>query len=135
MADDELEEFLKDSELLDSQKTRVRGTDSRDRDKKYQSQIFWHRMGRAKKAVGELQTYVASQGLFLPPALKHQFSEMLPILRSALTSKEVGHEAEDWKMQSEGWKELQVKGDPLHKLIERAIEERLHSHGPSRRDA
>lgn len=75
-------------------------------------------MDRAKKAVGELQTYVASQGLFLPPALKHQFSEMLSILWRALTSKEVGHEAEDWKMQSKGWKELQathggVRGVPI----------------------
>lgn len=135
MADDEFEEFLKDSELLESQKTRVRDKDSRDRDKTYQSQIFWHRMGRAKKAVSELQTYVASQGLFLPPALKQQFSEMLPILWSTLTSKEVGHEAEDWQLQSEGWRELQAKGEPLHKRIEKAIEERLHSHGPGRRGA
>lgn len=67
MADDELEEFLKVSESLESQKTRVRGADPRDRDKIYQSQIFWHRMSRAKKAVGELQNYVAAQGLFLPP--------------------------------------------------------------------
>jgi hypothetical protein len=133
MADDELEEFLKDSELLESQKARVRATGPQERDKTYQAQIFWHRMGRAKKAVGELQTYVASQGLFLSPSLKQQLSEMLPILWGALTSKEVGHEAEDWKMQSEGWKELQAKGEPLHKLIEKAIEERLHSHGPGRR--
>jgi hypothetical protein len=132
MADDELEEFLNGSELLESQKSRVRGADSRDRDKIYQSQIFWHRMGRAKKAVGELQSYVAAQGLFLPPTLKQQFSEMLPIIWSALTSKEVGHEADDYKMQSDGWKELQAKGEPLHKRIEKAIEERLHSHGPGR---
>lgn len=133
MADDELDEFLLGSELLESQKARIRTTDRRERDKTYQSQIFWHRMGRARKAVSELQTYVASQGLFLAPSLKQQFSEMLPVLWSALTSKEVGHEVDDWKLQSEGWKELQAKGDPLHKIIERAIEERLHSHGPSRR--
>lgn len=134
MADDELDEFLKGSELLDSQKTRVRDANFRERDKTYQAHIFWHRMGRAKKAASELQTYVASQGLFLPPSLKQQFSEMLPILWRALTSKEVGHEAEDWEMQSEAWDELQAKGESLHKLIEKAIEDRLHSHGPGSRD-
>ena len=132
---DELEEFLAGSELLESQKTRVRGAVSRDRDKTYQGQIFWHRIGRAKKAYGELQEYVIKQGLFLPPSLKQQFSDMLPILWSALTSKEVGHDAEDWKMQSEAWKELQAKGESLHKMIEKAIEERLHSHGPRRAGA
>ncbi len=132
MEADELEEFLKDSELLESQKSRVRTADFRERNKTYQSQMFWHRMGRAKNAVGQLQTYVASQGLFLPRSLKQQFSEMLPILWSALTSKEIGHEADDFKMQADAWKELQTKGEPLHKAIEQSIEERLHSHGPSR---
>ena len=130
MDDDELEEFLKSSELLDSQKLRVQSASQRERDKVYQAQIFWHRIGRAKSAVGTLQTYVASHGLFLPPALKAQFSEMLPILWGALTSKEVGHKADDWKLQSKGWEELQSVGKPLHASIESAIETRLHSHGP-----
>ena len=130
MDDDELEEFLKGSDLYESQKLRVRAANQRERDKVYQSQIFWHRIGKAKSAVSNLQTYVASHGLFLPPSLKAQFSEMLPILWGALTSKEVGHEAEDWKLQSKGWEELQTKGKPLHAAIESAIEIRLHSHGP-----
>jgi len=131
----ELDEFLADSELLESQKTKVRAAVSRERDKIYQAEIFWHRMARAKKAYGELQGYVAKHGLFLPPPLKQHFNDMLPILWSALTAKEVGHEAEDWKMQSEAWKELQAKGEPLHKLVEEKIAERLHSHGPPRAGA
>ena len=132
MDDDELEEFLKSSELLESQKIKVRSARQPERDKLYQSQIFWHRIGRATSAVSNLQTYVASHGLFLPPTLKAQFSEMLPILFSALSFKEVGHEAEDWKLQSKGWEELQANGKPLHASIESAIETRLHSHGPKR---
>jgi hypothetical protein len=135
LADDELREFLASSDLLETQKARVKASEPRDRDKTYQDLIFWHRMGRAKKAVGELQNYVTSQGLFLPPPLKQQFSDMLPLLWAALSSKEVGHEAEDYKMQSDAWKELQEKGEPLHKAIEKALEERLHSHGPPRRGA
>lgn len=134
MADDEFEEFLASSELHESQKARVRGAESRERDKMYQEVIFWHRLGKAKNAVGELQNYSVSHGLFLPPPLKQHFADMLPILWGALTAKEVGHDADDYKMQSEGWKELQAKGEPLHQLIEKAIESRLHSHAHGRRN-
>jgi hypothetical protein len=128
MADDEFEEFLASSELLESQKSRVRTSEAQSRDKTYQDIIFWHRIHKAKKATADLQTYVAANGLFLPPPLKQQFSEMLPILWSTISSAEVGHEAKEYKMQNEGWKELQAKGEPLHKAIETSIEERLHAH-------
>jgi hypothetical protein len=132
MSDEELEEFLAESELAESQKTRIRGTDGRYRDKEYQSLIFWHRIHRAKKAVGELQNYTISHGVFLPPSLKQQFSEMRPLLWSALTAVEVGHEASDYKMKSDAWKDLQAKAEPLHLAIEQSIEKRLHSHGKAR---
>ncbi len=131
----ELEEFLASSELLETQRSRVRIAAGRDRDKTYQDLIFWHRLQKAKAAVGELQNYSISHGLFLPPPLKHQFSEIRPILWSALTAVEVGHEANDYKMQSQAWKDLQEKGEPLHKAIEKAMELRLHSHARSAGDA
>lgn len=133
MADDQLEEFLNSGELLESQRRRVR--ESHDRDKTYQEAIFWHRLGRAKKAVGELQNYTVSHGLFLPPPLKQQFAEMRPILWESLTSLEVGREATDYKMQTDAWTQLQAKGTPLHDAIEKSIERRLHSHGRSASDA
>lgn len=130
MSDEELEEFLSESELTDSQRTRVRGMPpGRHRDDEYQSIIFWHRLHKAKRAVGELQNYTVSHGLFLPSPLKQQFAEMRPLLWNALVATEVGHEAEDHKMRTKAWEDLQAKAEPLHKLIEEAIEKRLHSHG------
>lgn len=135
MDDDELEEFPASGELRESQRTRVRRADRRSRDKTYQDNIFWHRLNRAKKAVGELQNYTVSHGLFLPPPMKQQFSEMQPLLWNALTSLEVGKQADDYKMQSEAWKELQANAVPLHQAIEKAIELRLHSHAKTNRNA
>jgi hypothetical protein len=135
MEDDQLEEFLASSELLESQKTRVRNSDNRTRDKTYQENIFWHRLGRAKAAVGELQNYTVSHGLFLPPPLKQQFAEMQPLLWKALTSLEIGKEATDHKMQLAAWSELEENGKALHSAIEQAIEIRLHSHAKTKRDA
>ena len=135
MADDELDEFLSKSELLDSQKARVRTASERTRDKTFQEITSLYRLSRASTAVGELQNYIASQGLFLPPALKTQFQQLQPILWSALTKVRVGREAEDYKMQQQGWEELQQKAEPIHKAIELAISERLHSHGKPKSDA
>lgn len=135
MSDDELEEFLATSELLATQRTRVRTSERANRDNTYQDIIFWHRLGKAKKAVSELQNYTISHGLFLPPPLKQHFAEMRPILWEALANVEVGREANDGKMRSEAWKGLQEKGEPLHQAIEKAIEQRLHSHAKSKSEA
>jgi hypothetical protein len=56
-------------------------------------------------------------------------SQISEILWSALISKEVGHEANDWKMQNEGWKETKEKTEPLYKEIEEYIHGRLQAHG------
>jgi hypothetical protein len=133
--DNELEEFLSSSELLDSQKTRIRNSERSGRNETYQEIIFWHRLHRAKKAVADLQTYTASHGLFLPPELKQQFKEMHPILWSAISGMQIGQEARDYKMRTKAWDDLKAKGDPLHSAIEVAIEERLHSHGRTKTDA
>jgi len=132
MNNEELEEYLTGSELTETQKERVRSSPSGwGRDDEYQSIIFWHRLHRAKSAVGELQDYTVSHGLFLPPPMKQQFSEIRPLLWSALIAVEVGHEAKEYKMRSDAWKELQEKAGPIYKAIEAAIEQRLHSHGKS----
>lgn len=135
MSGAELDEFLAASELLETQKARVRAADHRDRDKTYQDIILWHRLNRAQKAVGDLQKYTASQGVFLPPPLKQHFTDMQPVLWEALVAVEVGHQAADYKMRSDAWKVFQDKGQPLHQSIEKAIEQRLHSHAKTKPDA
>ena len=79
-----------------------------------------------RNAFGELQTYVARNGIFLPLDLKEKFTKIAEALWSAIVSKEVGHGAKDWRMQSEGCKE---ETEPLYKSIEADIRARLQSHG------
>lgn len=128
-ADDELQEFLSQSTLFESQKARVLSAGLHDRTKTYNDFTYLHRLHNAKTAVTNLQNYMVANGLFLPKALKTMFLEMVPILWGVLASVETGQEVMDHKMLSDAWKELQAKGEPLHKAIEAAIEERLHSHG------
>ena len=135
MSGAELDEFFATSELLETQRARVRRAELPDRDKVYQEIIVWHRLNRAQKALNELQNYTISHGLFLPPPLKEQFAKMHPILREALIAAEVGHQTSDYAMRSEAWKSLQEKGTPLHQAIEKAIEERLHSHAKTMKNA
>ena len=127
--DDELEEFLQSSELLPTQKQRVRSADVNYRFEVYQDLIFWHRLHRAQVAVAALRDYTATQGVFLPPPLKKQFAEMLPILWSALSWLRTAQQGQDLQLRGRGREELEAKGAPLHAAIEQAIADRIHSHG------
>jgi hypothetical protein len=129
LTDAELEETLSNSKLLESQRAKVRAARAgRDRDKIYQDLIRWQRLNRARKAAVDLETYVVGNGLFLPPTLKQQFSEITPVIWSAITMAESSLQFEDHKMRSAAAEELQSNAEPLHKAIEKGIEERLHSH-------
>jgi hypothetical protein len=65
----------------------------------------------------------------MPPDLKSDFERASNELWSAITSKEVGHEAKDWKMQNEGWDKIKKEVEPLKKTIHDAIYKRLQGHG------
>jgi len=127
MNDEQLDEFLDGTEFTNSQKKEVKNSYSKG--KTYQEILFWHRLRKVKGAFGDLQKYVARNGIFFEPELKNKLSEISETLWSAVISKEVGHEAKDWKMQSEGWKEIKEKTEPLYKEIEEYIHRRLQSHG------
>lgn len=125
----QLEEFLAgmEVEFTESQKNEVRT--SNEKNKTYQEIIFWYRLQKVRKAFGDLQTFIARNGIFLPSKLKDKFANMAEILWNAIVSKEVGHEAKDWKMQNEGWKSIKEETEPLYKSIEADIQARLQSHG------
>ncbi len=134
----ELDEFLATSTLTESQKQSIRDaptsfSSSRgpNRDAVYQDIVFWYELHTVKQSVRELQNYVASNGLFLPPDLKKMFKEMTPLLWSAVVTLEASHEGRAPKMRGEAHQKLLESAVPLHEAIEKAIEERLHSHGKS----
>ncbi len=123
----QLEEFLANTEFAESQKDEVRN--SHDKGRTYQDIAFWHRLHKVKKAFGELQSFVARNGIFLTAEVEEKFSKMSETLWSAVVSKEVGHEAKDWKMQNEGWKKIKDETEPLYTSIKTEIQARLQSHG------
>jgi hypothetical protein len=126
MNDEELEEFLVKTELSESQKKEVRFAD--DKNRTYQAIAFWHRLHKVKTAFSSLKTFIAKNGIFLTPELEDGFSKIADLLYSAVVSKEVGHEAMDWKMQTESWAKIKDEADPLYKKIKSGIQNRLQSH-------
>lgn len=123
----QFEEFLTRTEFTDSQKDDIRR--SQEKILTYKEIIFWYRLQKVKNALSELRTFVARNGIFLPPDLKVKFEKMIEILLFAITSKEIGHEAKDREMQNEGWKKIKEETEPLYKSIEADIQARLQSHG------
>ena len=123
----ELEEFLAENDFAESQKNEIRN--AIDKKRIYQDIVFWKRLHKVKTTFGDLQTYVARNGIFLPTELEEKFSKISELLWSTLISKEVGHEAKDWKMQNEGWTKIKDEVEPLYKSIKNEIQARLQSHG------
>jgi len=123
----QLDEWLKASELSETQKDELRS--SNNKNTTYREIIFWHRLHKVKNAFGDLQKFVARNGIFFPAELKEKFTRISKMLWSAIISQEVGHEAQDIKMQREGWDNLEKEAEPLYKSIEADIQARLQSHG------
>jgi hypothetical protein len=56
------------------------------------------------------------------------FTKVSGELRSAVSSKAVGHESKDYRMQSAAWQKIEADIAPLYKAIESEIHARLRSH-------
>jgi hypothetical protein len=95
--------------------------------KQFQRLIDLKNYNRARKALTQLEEYTASKGLFLPPPLKEQFREILPIIRRALISVETSVELEEYKIRREAGDAL-ATAEPVIQSIEKEIGERLQSH-------
>ena len=124
----QLDELLASQPWTESQKQDVRIADRRDRQKVHDDIEFWYRLDRVKRAVGAYQRNVAANAIFYPASLKTKLREMETHLSKAITAKEVGKEAEDYKLQGEGWTKLSEEAPRLREAIESEIRERLESH-------
>ena len=91
--------------------------------------MFRYRLSDVRKSIADLHNYVERNSIFMPPDLKKHFEKAANDLWSAMVSKEVGHDAQDWKMQNEGWNTVKKEVEPLRKTIEEAIYARLQAHG------
>lgn len=92
MDDAELEQFLKDSELLETQKKQMRERKGRERSEYYQHTIFFHRYQRVETIVRQFSVYVDKGFLFIPDALFQKFQALAKNMHRALVAARVGHE-------------------------------------------
>lgn len=126
MAEAELEEYLEGRDLRAYDKARLR--ESVEKNNLYQEIMFLTRLGDARSANRELSTYLARNGIFLPENIKSICKKIENSLWGALSSKEIGRQANDRKMEMEGWSKLENEVAPLFKTIEDHIRSRLLSH-------
>jgi hypothetical protein len=129
MTEARLKEFLDETDLRDTEKGVI--YQSSEKSNEYQEIVFWHRLHQVKLACSDLDKCVVRYGIFFPPNLKEQFNEIVNELNSTVLDKEVGQETKDYKLQSEGWKKIGNKIDPLFKAIGSDIHARLQWHGRS----
>lgn len=128
MNDVQLEEQLASEEWSESQKQEVRDAQKSDRDKVYSDIQFWYKLNRVKRAFGDFQKYKASNAIFFPLELKEKLEAIEKVLWSAITATQVGKEAEDFKLQNQGWTKVSEEAGVLRSAIELDIRRRLESH-------
>jgi hypothetical protein len=129
---DELEEFLESTSLKESQRSRVREADPRERTELYREIAASHSQHDARVATSEFQNYLVSHGLFLPDAIKRDTDRLLILLKQSLSTISIATQAKNYKMLNEQYHKIEADGEPLHEALRVAIEARLRSHGSTK---
>ncbi|MCK5778537.1 MAG: hypothetical protein KAH11_07085 [Rhodospirillales bacterium] len=127
MTDDELEEFLEQTELTNTQKEKIRH--AKDKVRLYIDEIHWHRVHRVKKKISEYNILVARLGIFFPDEIHGKLTTMGSQLREHLSGYEVAVESKEHKMRGDVWRKFESETQPLLKEIEALIRSRLRSYG------
>jgi hypothetical protein len=124
MTEEQLNEFLKSSVLLDSQKQELLAAP--DKFKYYTEAIFWHKLSAAQESVRDLHNYIVNNRIFLNVELSTRFKKADEVLYSALIDSEVSREANGRKFISEAHKKIKEEVTPLIGEIEQLVQKRLH---------
>ncbi|MGE8050623.1 hypothetical protein ACQKPT_20280 [Pseudomonas monteilii] len=125
----QLEEYLEGSDLRDTEKHEIRKSDAKS--ETFQKIIFWHRLHAVKNGIFKLQNCIAKNGIFFPAELATRLETLTEHLWSAVTSKEIGREAQDKSMELDSWKEMQQQTKAIYDDTKAYIQRRLLSHARS----
>ncbi|MBU9216461.1 hypothetical protein KTD55_20600 [Burkholderia gladioli] len=128
MTDAELEEFLKDSELLETQKQQLRLHTGRERGEYYQHTVFFHRYQRVEAAVRQFSAYTHRNFLFMPDALFVKLKTLSDHMYGALSSAHIGHQHRVGKMIGEAAEITAGKVAPLVDEVQRDIRQLMATH-------
>ncbi len=119
----QLKEYLDNSPFREWEKKEL--TETPNKNKVYQEQIFWHELNETKSAFRAFHNYVLENSIFLSQDLKEKFMAIDDVMWSAIIDKEVGHESKDWKMQRKAFSQIKDEVEPLKQKIESLVQKRL----------
>jgi hypothetical protein len=122
--EEQLNEFLKNSALLDFQKQELLAAP--DKSKYYTETIFWHKLSAAQESVRDLHNYILNNKIFLNVELSARLNKADEVLNSALIDSEISKEAKEHKLIYEAYKNIKEKVTPLINEIEQLVQKRLH---------
>jgi hypothetical protein len=126
MSDPQLEEFLKVSMLMDSEKEELK--QSRDKVSYYMKAIYFHKIDDAIKKVADFHNYLLYNKIFLTDELFNSFEKIDDFLSTALAKLEVAGEGDkfDYNMQMEVRKLIMGDVEKSKNELAKLIQQRLH---------
>lgn len=125
----ELEEFLEQSKLRESEKEKLRS--STKKLEYYTKAMFWHDLQETHKAFEDFHNYIVHNQVFLSSDLKEQFEKLDDIMWSAIIERKVGECNEGLvrsDMQVNAYKKIRDDINPIKDKIAALIQKRLHYH-------
>jgi hypothetical protein len=123
MTDGEFKDFLETSRLNDTHKEALKA--SSEKGLFYTKTIFWYDLREAKIAVNDFHNFMINNRIFLSKDLKQEFMEIDKLLSSAISKREIGEQARDWKRISEAYEGLGEEANIVVARIEELVQERL----------
>ncbi|KVX98066.1 hypothetical protein [Burkholderia ubonensis] len=128
MTDAELEEFLKGSEFLETQKQQLRQHTGQERGEYYQHTVFFQRYQRVESAVRQFSVYANRNFLFMPDALFAKLKMLSDHMYDALSSVHVGHQHRVGSMIGEAAEMSARKIAPLVDEVQSDIRQLMAAH-------
>ena len=126
---DDLDEFVASLDISETGKKRISNS-SKPLDV-YREITDRKQINDVRRAIYDFKLYVDTHSILLSIELKDRFDNIATEMWSAIISKEVGREVNDWNIQQEGFEKLEKKVGPAVKEIEGLIHAALSSHSKS----
>lgn len=121
MSEEQLEEFLRSSELTETQKNELRNSDNRAGT--YHELIYWHEKARIEGVARELSRYLAKFGIFM--TTKDRFTEIERMIWDALTENAL--HVEDKIAGYSARRRLEKEGNDSLKTLEMVVRGELRT--------
>ena len=121
MRDDQREDFLLNSKLVEWQRQLVR--DARDKTKAYRDQIEPFKIAGARKATRKFFLYFRKNGIFIREPIKQQFEVLDQLMLSALSEHQMNfqHQTREFKSIDQ----LAADGEKMVRALEAEVQKTL----------